>query len=75
MKLNTILIFLLVGIAACGTKTQSPPSPMQAWLTTADKSKLLAWGEDLQFTQGEGSGSIIEIDSATTYQTMDGFGY
>lgn len=75
MKLNTILIFLLVGLLAGCTKTQPPPSTMQVWLTTADKSKLLARGEDVQFTQGAGSGSIIEVDSATVYQTMDGFGY
>ena len=46
------------------------------WLANPDRSALLAeQSPKLAFTSTTPSGQIIDIDSAKTYQTMDGFGY
>ena len=46
------------------------------WLTTPDRSALLAeQSPKLAFSKEAPSGQIIDVDSAKTYQTMDGFGY
>lgn len=46
------------------------------WLTTSDRSALLAeQSPKLAFSKETPSGQIIDVDSAKTYQTMDGFGY
>jgi glucosylceramidase len=46
------------------------------WLTNPDRSALLAeQSPKLAFTSTTPTGQIIDVDSAKTYQTMDGFGY
>jgi glucosylceramidase len=46
------------------------------WLTTPDRSALLAeQSPKLAFTSTAPTGQVIDVDSAKTYQTMDGFGY
>jgi glucosylceramidase len=46
------------------------------WLTNPDHSALLAeQSPKLAFTSAAPTGQVIEVDSAKTYQTMDGFGY
>jgi glucosylceramidase len=46
------------------------------WLTTPDRSALLAeQSPKLAFSKEAPTGQIIDVDSAKTYQTMDGFGY
>jgi glucosylceramidase len=45
------------------------------WLTNGDKSALLAQQASLLFTTGSNNNPSIVVDDATTYQTMDGFGY
>jgi glucosylceramidase len=57
-----------------------PPSLAQKdatlWLTNPDRSALLAeQSPKLAFTSTAPTGQVIEVDSAKTYQTMDGFGY
>src|SRR3954452_7789400 len=46
------------------------------WLTSPDRSALLAeQSTRLSFTSAAPTGQVIDVDSAKTYQTMDGFGY
>jgi glucosylceramidase len=46
------------------------------WLTNPDRSALLAeQSPKLAFTSTTPTGPVIDVDSAKTYQTMDGFGY
>ena len=45
------------------------------WMTTGNKSALLAKQPTLTFASGTNSNPTITVDGATTYQTMDGFGY
>ena len=51
-------------------------SDVEMWLTSANRQNLLAKANvNISFQSQVGSGPIIEIDTTTTYQTMDGFGY
>ncbi|MES2776376.1 MAG: glycoside hydrolase family 30 beta sandwich domain-containing protein [Bacteroidota bacterium] len=45
------------------------------WLTKGDQSVLLQKQNAVSFTANASSGSTIEVDSATAYQQVDGFGY
>jgi glucosylceramidase len=46
------------------------------WLTNPDRSALLAeQSPKLAFSKEAPTGQVIDVDSAKTYQTMDGFGY
>jgi glucosylceramidase len=46
------------------------------WLTNPDRSALLAeQSPKLAFSKEAPTGQIIDVDSAKTYQTVDGFGY
>jgi len=46
------------------------------WLTTPDRSALLAkQSPSLPFTNSAAKGQTIDVDSAKTYQTIDGFGF
>jgi glucosylceramidase len=48
---------------------------VQVWMTTGNKSALLAKQPTLTFASGTNGNATITVDGATTYQTMDGFGY
>ena len=69
--------------AGCSKNTNSngeePPAvnPDSAvvWLTKADQAILLQQQPFIAFNATANSYSIITIDSTTTYQTIDGFGY
>jgi glucosylceramidase len=59
-----------------------PPPPAQAtdnitaWITTGDKSSLLQKQTTLiPFSASAGNLPTIDVDTAVTYQTIDGFGY
>ncbi|MDB5149681.1 MAG: glucosylceramidase, partial [Mucilaginibacter sp.] len=51
-------------------------SDVAMWLTTADQATAFAkQNVTINFGTTTGSGSTIGINAATTYQTIDGFGY
>ncbi len=57
-----------------------PPEPtvneIDFWLTKADQTALLQkQGGIIAFTTSSGNISSIQVDSATAFQTVDGFGY
>jgi glucosylceramidase len=69
--------------AACGgrdtpesARTGVPSSVAEAFVTTGDKAKLLAKEPDVRISVGEQQGvtTRIDVDTATTYQEMVGFG-
>lgn len=58
------------------TKGAKTGAPVAFWLTNPDKSALLQkQGANLNFVAGTGGQPAITVDTTTTYQTMDGFGY
>jgi glucosylceramidase len=68
-----LLICLVIGLTACGTEEKQ--ISVKVWLTTPDKSQLLAQQADLSFESGgSDDATTIDIDQAKAYQTMDGFG-
>jgi glucosylceramidase len=53
-----------------------PINEVDVWLTKPDQSALLQKQADvISFSSGIASYPTINVDSATTYQTVDGFGY
>jgi len=83
----TVLAVTLSGGASCADPEPLRPavSPSAAlaaagdtvavWMTTGNKSALLAKQPTLTFASGTNNNATITVDGATTYQTMDGFGY
>jgi glucosylceramidase len=48
---------------------------VQVWMTTGNKSALLAKQPTLTFASGSNKNPTITVNGATTFQTIDGFGY
>jgi glucosylceramidase len=79
---------MLALLAACfpHAATAAPIAAVQAWVTTGDQSKLLAREPDARFVGASARASknasnnapkdaaLIEIDPATSYQEIAGFG-
>ena len=67
-------------IAACRppavASTAAKRSEVEAWVTTADKSKLLARAPNVSMASGQHADAtiVIDVDTAITYQEMVGFG-
>jgi len=59
--------------------TENPPvvnyGSAQSWLTKSDGTIKLQKQTDLVFNSPSNANNSVEIDAATTYQTIDGFGY
>lgn len=64
--------------AAVATSTSAgAATPVQAWITTGDRTKLLSREADAQFGAAgatDRNAATIEIDPATRYQQIAGFG-
>src|SRR5689334_6801308 len=76
----TLLMALAVIAAPCSGQAPAGPggkrSTVEAWVTTADKSRLMARAPNVSWAGGEPDGvtTIIDVDTAITYQEMVGFG-
>jgi len=70
-----ILTLFLISSGCKENKTARVDSAISVWITTPDQSQLLAGQSGLMFSNEPATTSVIEIDTAITYQTMDGFGY
>lgn len=57
---------------ASGSGARGPE--INEWITSSDQSKLLDHS-NLNFYEGQGDSAVITLDTATRYQTMDGFGF
>lgn len=69
--LNRFLLPLLAGVAF---NAAAAPTPVQAWVTTGDQSKLLSREKDAAFDGARRAGVVIEVDPAKRYQEIAGFG-
>jgi glucosylceramidase len=59
-----------------GTPTPTPTNDVEMWLTKGDQSVLLQKQTGtISFVSTTNAFTNIEVDSATSYQTVDGFGY
>lgn len=71
---------LLLVVFSLFTSFLTPPAlaageTVSVWVTTADKSKLLQQQANVTFLADSGSNpTTIDVNEATTYQQMDGFG-
>src|SRR3954470_10290672 len=82
-----LLVATLAGSANCAGPEPLQPADapsaaiaaagdtVQIWMTTGNKSSLLAKQPSLAFKTGTNNNPTITVDGAATYQTMDGFGY
>lgn len=79
--ISQLLLGSLLFLAACNTaptptsslETTAAGDTAQVYLTTPDRSKLLARQGDVTFGNA-GSGPTISVDANQTFQSMDGFG-
>ncbi|WP_293915268.1 RICIN domain-containing protein [Deinococcus sp.] len=76
LLLGTLLIAACNQAAAPATalQTQAVGDKAQVWLTTPDRSNLLAQQADLTFSAVSSADAAIKVDASQTFQTMDGFG-
>src|ERR1700712_5567056 len=59
-----------------GTVARAANEVVNAWVTTADKSKLLQAQPSFNFADDAGTNATtITVDENTTYQGIDGFGF
>ncbi|MDX6183112.1 RICIN domain-containing protein [Flavobacterium sp. Fl-77] len=71
-KFKRIMYFIMMISFSIQTIAQT----VTPWMTTGDQTKLLQQQANVSFGANSGSNpSTITINPATTYQTMDGFGY
>jgi glucosylceramidase len=90
MHANAAVAVLVAALAAAtnctGPESLQPPTSaaaaalaagdtVQVWLTTGSKSALLAKQPTLTFKTATNNNPTITVDGATTFQTIDGFGY
>ncbi len=68
-----LLLFSL--LISCSREIKQSSRVASWWLTTGDKSSLLAAQPDLLFDKTEAMGSVITVDTTKQFQTMDGFGF
>lgn len=85
--LSAALLFIVATGFDCGKKAgpdqvtpvilpvTTPSLNAEMWLTNADRSSLFAVQTGGVGNFSTNSNSTITVDSATTYQTMDGFGF
>ncbi len=73
--LLTVVITLFATILAPVAPVIAAGETVNIWVTTGDKSKLLQQQTNVTFAADSGSNpTTIDVNEATTYQTMDGFG-
>jgi glucosylceramidase len=69
--LSALALALLAG---CASHPDSAGSTVQAWVTTGDQAKLLSREQDAAFGSGKQEALVIDLDPATRYQEIAGFG-
>src|SRR5580704_19169397 len=70
------LLPLALLILSRGSLTAQPGSDAQVWLTTADRSALLAEQKDsLPFSSPANAVPTIDVNDMQQYQSVDGFGF
>src|SRR5215213_1068876 len=80
-----LIVAMMSGATCTGSEPMRPVASRSAalvagdtvavWMTTGNKSALLAKQPTLTFSAATNGNPTIGVDDAATYQTMDGFGY
>ncbi|HEU5147524.1 MAG TPA: glycoside hydrolase family 30 beta sandwich domain-containing protein [Chryseosolibacter sp.] len=75
----TWIVFFGLVIACSGLKnekqTSSENGSVSHWLTTGDRKSLLEQQPALSFVNESPNQSVIQVDTAQRFQSIDGFGY
>jgi glucosylceramidase len=75
-KLRTALIAFLAVYAELAPAQTTPPHPIEAWVTTPDRTSLFQKQADpIPFRNSAARGPAIVIDRALRMQSIDGFGF
>ena len=82
MQFRSLIVGILVLLLGCENPKKNPNenasvfgvSKINAWITTADRTKLLAHS-NLDFNKEVSGSSVIKLDTSSQHQTMDGFGF
>ena len=76
MNYKLVNIILSGFVVASFTISLAVAQTVTPWLTSGDQSKLLQQQSTISLGANTGSANVIvTVDPATTYQTMDGFGF
>ena len=77
MKLKAILLALLASFSLSSLALLAQgKGRVELWLTTADRSSLLAYqSNSFRFQKSNRKDPVINVDDKQTYQSMDGFGF
>ena len=70
LKLRDLTLIFVVFLFTEFTNGQT----VNVWLTTGDETEKLSQKNNLSFSSGIETGTIIDISKYITYQTIDGFG-
>lgn len=73
-----VIIIVSIFLLSCQSRknAQVNPHPIKLWLTTADQNALLEEKSSTHISSNNSiSETIIEVDTAIQYQTVEGFGY
>jgi glucosylceramidase len=68
-----IAALLLGGLMSAGA-AHAATEPVNVWLTTGDRSRLLEAQPSLQFGADRRDGLVVDVNEQHRYQEMDGFG-
>lgn len=74
LMLRGAILAALLGASVSPSIAAENVGAVQAWLTTGDKAKLMARGPDARFGRAKPAAVVIDIDPATRFQEMQGFG-
>ena len=66
---------VLSWLVACQPQPKGKQVTAACWVTHPDQTKLLSKTEDIAFSDTTQNSLIIQIDTSSTYQSLDGFGY
>jgi glucosylceramidase len=69
-----VAVLLAACLQGAHAGAASDEGAVQAWVTTPDRSKLLAREPDAVFGAAAPDGAVIEVDPAVRFQQMAGFG-
>lgn len=77
LRMLAIVTAAVLGAAACASPSVAPPEPAaRVWMTSGDRSRLLAEQTPLTFHAADAtpSPSVVVIDASRRFQEMVGFG-
>jgi glucosylceramidase len=71
---GVVIAALLLGGLMSAQAAHAATEPVNVWLTTGDRSRLLEAQPSVQFGADRRDGLVIDVNEQPRYQQMDGFG-